>query len=299
MGYINVFIANPARISVKINQQNEDGDQKHSFPIEDLNVIMIESAQCTVSTYALKELTEHGIVVYLCDNQHIPCGILLPFNSHNRQTQMLIKQIEMGKPLKKQMWQNIVKQKIYNQAECVKLATGEICDELYNMSKGVLSDDADNREAVAASFYFKRLFEDNFTRTQDNFANACLNYGYTILRGMIARALVVAGLNPNLGLHHRNMLNNFNLADDLIEPFRPYVDLMVYNILEEGANDFTQSVKRKMFSLTNISIEIDKKQQPINYAIEIMMDSVVRSIKLGKECLVMPNMTKITMHEYE
>ncbi len=299
MGYINVFIANPARISVKNSQLIIDGEQKHSFPMEDLNVVMIESVQCSVSTYALKEFAEHGIVVYLCGDKHEPCGVILPFNTHSRQAQILTNQIEMGKPLKKQMWQNIVKQKIYNQAECVKLATGEICDELYNMSKGVLSDDADNREAVAASFYFKRLFESKFTRTQDNFANACLNYGYTILRGMIARALVIAGLNPNLGLHHRNMLNNFNLADDLIEPFRPYVDLMVYDMVECGDCEFTQSVKKRLFSLTNISVDIDGKCQPINYAIEIMMDSVVRSIKSGKECLVMPNMTKITMHEYE
>ncbi len=299
MGYINIFISKPAQISVKNRQLIIDGEDKRYFPIEDISVIMLESTQCSVSTYALKEFADNGIAVYLCDDKHVPCGLMLPFNNHSRQMQMLTKQIEMSKPLKKQIWQHIVKQKIYNQAECIRLASGEICDNLYKMSKDVLSDDGDNREAVAASFYFRRLFEHNFNRSQDNFINACLNYGYAILRGMIARAVVVAGLNPNLGVHHKNILNNYNLADDLIEPFRPYVDLMTYKIIEDGEKELSTNVKRKLFSLSNISVNIDEKDQPIHYAIEIMVDSVLKSLKTNKDCLVVPKISNIKMHEYE
>ena len=138
---------------------------------------------------------------------------------------LLMAQCEMGKPLQKQLWQQIVIRKIQNQAQCLRLMGKPEWETLQQMVGKVLSNDSDNREAVATALYFPALFGDGFFRGADDLWNVALNYGYTILRGGIARNLVVHGLEPCIGLHHRSVLNNFNLADDLIEPFRPIVDL--------------------------------------------------------------------------
>lgn len=254
MEYRNIFIANPAKLSIQRNQLVIQQEQRFTVPLEDISSILIESQQVTLTAAALSAIAAAGVTAFLCDEWHLPNAVVLPINQYCRQRKLLLAQVALPKPLQKQLWQQIVKQKIRNQALCLRLLKKQGAETLEALADSVRSGDGDNREAVAAAVYFPALFGEHFSREQDCLQNAALNYGYAILRGCIARNLVVHGLEPCLGLHHCNAQNNFNLADDLIEPYRPLVDLYVASCVEP-TGELTPKRKQQLFNLTTYLVK--------------------------------------------
>ena len=298
MGYINIFISNKSKLSINNNQLSIETDSKHLYPLEDINSIVIESMECVITSYALQDLINNNVAVFLCNKQHMPNGVVLPINNFYRPLKILKKQIEMSKPLKKQIWQKIVSQKIFNQSLCLKYCEKKESNRLIELSNSVLSGDASNCEATAAAIYFKALFGNDFIRHSSCIINAILDYGYSLLRGMIARTLVAYGLNPTMGIFHKNELNGFNLADDIIEPFRPVVDLLAFELKDE--EQLSSDVKKRIFSITSKEIEINKQKYSLPYAIEIMVQSVKRSIEDNKLDIMLPFLLKDgSLHKYE
>ncbi len=234
MAWRTVKISNPANLRYKNKAMLiiQNGETV-SVPLEDIAVIVLESVQITVTSQLLSHCAAMGVALISVGTTHLPNGIFLPFLSHSRGLQIIKHQIALSKPRKKRLWQKIVKQKIENQAKILYLHEHkDAWKKLKTLVKSVRSGDSGNCEATAAQFYFRALFGIDFYRGQDRFLNAAMNYGYSIVRSALARSLVAYGFQPSLGLHHHNEQNAFNLADDLIEPFRPLVDLKVLALLE-------------------------------------------------------------------
>ena len=221
MGYRNLIVANAKRLSVKDCQLLIDDV---SVPVEDINSLLIENQNAMFSAYVLQYLANQGVVVYVCDTKHSPNAVLLPLIAHSRHLKMLKYQIEISKVLQKRLWQKMVVAKLENQSRCLSLIDDFVgAKHIKLMQKKVLSGDPKNIEAQAAAYYFKRIYGKQFIRSRESITNAMLNYGYAIVRGMIARSIVCHGYEPSLGIFHKSELNGFNLADDFIEPFRPLV----------------------------------------------------------------------------
>ena len=299
MEYRNIFLANPARLSVQREQLVIEQAEKFTVPLEDISAVLIESQQVQLTVHAVAALAAHGVTVFLCDEKHLPCAQILPINQYCRQRKLLTAQFEMGKPLKKQLWQRIIIQKIRNQAECLRLLGKDRWEEIRQLADQVLSDDSDNREAVAAALYFPLLFGEGFSRSDDDPRNAALNYGYAILRGGIARNLVVHGLEPCIGLHHRSELNNFNLADDLIEPFRPIVDLYVAQNFSKEDEVLTPKQKAGLFNLTNYLVKQGGRKYRVMLAIDRACASLASSVVEASLLLELPELLPLELHRYE
>lgn len=299
MEYRNIFLANPARISVQREQLVIEQAEKFTVPLEDISAVLIESRQIVLTAHAAAALAEHGITVFFCDEKHLPCCQILPMNQYCRQKKLLMAQCDIPKPLKKQLWQKIVSQKIKNQAACLRLCGKQEWGDLQQMSEKVLSGDSDNREAVAAAFYFPALFGAGFSRNSDDPRNAALNYGYAILRGGIARNLVVHGLEPCIGLFHRSELNNFNLADDLIEAYRPVVDLYVAQNFTAEDEVLTPAQKTGLFNITNYLVSHSKKQYRVMLSIDRACTTLAGSMVEQKLLLELPDLLPLELHRYE
>lgn len=299
MAFRNIIIENPARISVKNHQLIINTDGEHSLAIEDISALLLESRQSTITTAALSLLGECGCCVFVCDEKHMPCAVLSPYSQHSRQLSVVSSQLDMGEVLKKRLWQSIVISKIENQAECLRLCGNESAAAgLSQMAATVRSGDVGNTEAIAAARYFPALFGRGFTRNTNNGINSALNYGYAILRGCVARSLAVYGFLPMIGLHHKNELNGFNLADDMMEPFRPVVDLMVHTFHDEN-DELTPEKKRLLFNILNLNILSGGQKHAVSYAIERAVQSLQRSIFQEKNTLILPHLMPLEQHRYE
>lgn len=231
MAWRGVHITRPARLSVTDGQlvvEQEDGDVR--LALEDIAWLIVDTPQATVTTPLLSACMEAGIAVMTTDARHMPSGLLLPFHRHHRQASIATLQGETSMPLRKRLWQALARAKITNQAAVLD-ALGRVGgDAIKKMAERVASGDPENIEARAARAYWAGLWED-FARDDDGDPrNMRLNYGYGVLRASVARALVAAGFLPALGFHHASATNPFNLADDVIEPFRPFVDHMVWSM---------------------------------------------------------------------
>lgn len=298
MGYINVYVSKDAHIFVKNNQLFlENKEQKVDYPLEDLNCVLIENLNTTISTYTLSEFASFGILCFICNQNHLPSGVVLPFCEHYQTFSVFQNQISASKPLQKQLWQKIVINKIKNQNEVLNICGGS--DKLKTLQESVLSGDSGNNEAKASLIYFKELFGKNFLRRDDTIGiNACLNYGYSIVRGFVARSIVMHGMQPFLGINHCNQLNQFNLADDLMEIFRPVVDLYVKIYLSD-VKELTPKIKAELLNLINYDVLIDGQKQTVSYAIELFVQSFQKSLKESKVCLKEVDITRLEMHNYE
>lgn len=301
MGYRRLMIENPAELSVQRNQLTIKTDDKMaSFPIEDLDAVLIEDRRTKWSVAVPAKLAEHGCTLILCDEKHMPCCVLSPFMQHSRQLSVLKLQLEASEPKKKRLWQSIVRQKIRNQAECLsQFGLREQADHLQKMSLAVMSGDSSFVEGVAAAYYFRALFGEGFVRGVDEDGrNAALNYGYAILRAVIARSLSVYGLLPCLGLHHKSELNAFNLADDLIEPFRPLVDRAVRKaVLPE--DELRPETKKMLFSLLSQEMKVNDRRYSVSYAVELYVQSLLRCFRGDADRLNVPMLTEAKQHAYE
>ena len=300
MSFRSIIIANPARISLRNSQLVIHTDKDHTVAPEDISALLLESRQTTVTTAALSRLGECGCAVFVCDEKHMPCAILTPFHRHSRELAVLKSQMNASEPRKKRLWQEIVKEKIRNQALCLQLSGNtEKADTLFGMIERVRSGDPDNVEASAAQLYFPALFGPSFTRASEDCRNAALNYGYAILRGNVARYLAVYGFLPVLGLHHRSTLNSFNLADDLMEPFRPIIDLLVSRTAEENDADLSPAQKQALFNCLNLDILSGGKHHSVNYAIEREIQSLISALSDKAEALALPRLLDLKQHRYE
>lgn len=296
MAYRNLMLTSPARVSCKNAQLVVETDQIVSFPIEDLCSVLIESRQCSITTAALAALVQNGTTVYLCDEKHLPCGVALPFAQNCRQLEVARMQMEWTAPVKKRLWQQIVRRKIQNQAECLRLCgKTEQAASLEKRVELVTSGDKYNIEATAAAFYFKGLFGDGFTRgNEEDTRNAALNYGYAILRGCMARCLCSYGWIPWLGLHHDSTLNQFNLADDMMEPYRPMVDLFVAaQVAWDAVLD--RGLKSQLYNLLNLDVQMKEK----HYAAAYAMERQVQSLRRPQEPMLLPRLLPARQHTYE
>ena len=300
MSWRSVIITQPTKLSVKNRQLKITQDEEYSIPMEDISLIVLETPQINISSKVMSLMAENKIVMYSCDDKHIPNGIFIPFAPHSRQLKTLKNQLECSESFNKRCWQKIVIKKVLNQSRVLKLSEKNIMGEhLENIAKKVNSGDTTNMEAIAAKGYFSTLYGKGFNRNYDNIYNAALNYGYSIIRGAIARTIVSYGYMPSIGIHHKSELNNYNLADDFIEPFRPIVDSWVkLNINEEI--EFDKYIRANLVNLLNVNVRIQGKLQSVNNAINIMIASYTTAInQKDYKKLELPEVLPLEIHCYE
>lgn len=301
MGYRRILIEKDAVLTIRHSRLTiQTESQSGSFPLEDVDALLIESPQVHLSASTLSSLAEHGCAVYFCDRKHLPCCMLLPYLQHSRELNVLKHQLALSEPRRKRLWQSIVEQKIQNQSLCLSLIGQEDgAGKLRQMAARVLSGDSTNVEAAAAACYFPQLFGEGFFRGNDQDGrNAALNYGYAILRGAIARSLAVYGFQSCLGLHHHNELNGYNLADDLIEPFRPVTDLLVVQTVN-AEDALSAETKHNAFDLLSSEVLVHGKHYSVSYAIELAVQSLGRCLKDPSQGLSLPTLTERRPHRYE
>lgn len=240
-------------------------------PIEDLGVVVLDHKQITITSGAIEALLENNCALITCDSKSMPVGLMLPLYGNTTQNERFRKQLDASLPLKKQLWQQTVKAKVENQAAVLSDCTGTEVKCMEVWTDNVKSGDPDNIEARAAAYYWKNLFAhiQGFTRDRDGIPpNHLLNYGYAILRATVARSLVISGLLPTLGIHHHNRYNAYCLADDIMEPYRPYVDELVWNIDKEygEAPQLTRDLKARLLTIPTLEVRINGKRSPIMVA---------------------------------
>lgn len=240
-------------------------------PIEDLGVVVLDNKQITITSGAIEALLENNCALITCDSKSMPVGLMLPLYGNTTQNERFRKQLDASLPLKKQLWQQTVKAKVENQAAVLSDCTGTEVKCMKVWADNVKSGDPDNIEARAAAYYWKNLFAhiQGFTRDRDGIPpNHLLNYGYAILRATVARSLVSSGLLPTLGIHHHNRYNAYCLADDIMEPYRPYVDELVWNIDKEygEAPQLTRELKARLLTIPNLEVRINGKRSPLMVA---------------------------------
>ena len=287
-----LFLSTPAKLKLAdkhlcITQEDEETVK---IPLSDILCVIAESHQITFTNALLDAFTSSKIVLYTCDSSHLPSGIFMPFLGHYRTLSVLQSQISLNKQRKSILWQQIIKAKIHNQAQLLQMQNKEEYFKLESLEKGVHLGDSSNNEAKAAAIYFRALFGNTFSRKIETFIdgtlgtiNAALNYGYAIVRGMIVRSLCISGLHPALGLFHCNQFNPFNLADDLIEPYRIFVDSLVAQMLEneELKENLELQNRVKLANILNTSILIDGKIYPLSRAIIVSVQSLLHA--MGQE----------------
>ena len=265
----------------------------HTIPIEDIGLLLLDHPQITFSQALITKMLAQNAAVVTCDTTHHPTGLLLNLDGHTLQSRIFAAQIAASEPLKKQLWQQTIAAKITNQAAMLGVANangnlfGEPDKYLSNLSKDVKSGDSDNTEAQAAAYYWKRVFPalPGFRRERlGEPPNNLLNYGYAILRAVVARCLVGSGLLPTLGIHHRNQYNAYCLADDIMEPYRPFVDRMVYQIILAGPSaEITKEIRAKLLGVPAMDVRIarsvtskDTERSPLMVAVEKTTASLAR-----------------------
>lgn len=271
-----LYFGNPAYLKAKDEQLVVDYPdalkESSTIPIEDIGVVIIDSPQITVTHVLLNKLLTNNAAVITCNDKHMPSGMLLPLEGNTLQSERYKTQIEASVPLKKQLWQHTVQAKISNQAY-VLTTQGVDVEPMGYWQRSVRSGDPDNFEGRAAAYYWKNLFSgvtnDDFIRGRfEDEPNNLLNYGYAVLRAIIARSLVGAGLLPTLGIHHRNKYNAFCLADDIMEPYRPFVDKLVIDISKrfDDLSEITREMKAQLLTIPALDVLLDGKTSPLMVA---------------------------------
>lgn len=298
-GFRVVSIENPAHLALELNSLVIKSDDKVAkLPIEDIDVLVVDNYAVTLSVKLLGELATNNVAVVLCDSRHTPCSAVTPLSQHSRQAKISQQQIDMSQPFRKNLWQAIVKQKIINQANVLsQFGYHETAGQLIKLATEVRSGDTTNRESIAARLYFDRLLEDA-TRRKPTWCNSALNYSYAIVRSVVARSIAARGLIPSLGLFHHNELNSFNLADDLIEPYRAVVDCYVLSIMatrhvDNNDQQLSQDDRHLALDILNNSVIIKNKQFVLRDAVDITVESLVRAIDQGTvDELLLPRFNK-------
>jgi len=300
MTWRSVVISRPARLKRDHYSLAIEQDQTAFVPFEDIAVIVLNHREITLTHPVLSACGEYGISLFATGDTHHPSGVFIPFLPHSRATRWMRLQLDLPRPVAKQTWAGIVRRKIANQAAVLRIAGRDGMDRLDSYARRVRSGDAGNLEGQAAFFYFTQLFGKDFRRDQARFINAALDYGYAILRGTIARGLVAHGLMPSIGLFHASEQNAFNLADDVIEPFRPLVDLFVHKKMLQTDDELLPDDKVALVGLLNVDVAMPRGRMSVLAAIEQMIESIARIYDGGSEALLeMPSLIGLEQHRLE
>lgn len=282
-----LYFGNPAYLSLKKEQlviqlpevvKNSDLSEKFkqdalsTIPIEDIGMVVLDNKQITVTHGVMEKLLANNCALITCDSNRMPMGLMLPLSGNTTQTERFKDQIEASVPLKKQLWQQTVEAKIRNQAYLLEKSTSSIVRNMLAWANDVKSGDPDNYEARAAVYYWANLFPkiQGFTRHREGIApNNLLNYGYAVLRAVIARSLVASGLLPTLGIHHRNKYNAYCLADDIMEPYRPFVDSVIIDILKKNddISEISKEHKTLLLNIPVLDVVINGQRSPLMIAV--------------------------------
>lgn len=266
----------------------KEHEQIGSVPLDDIDGLIVHAHGTTWSNSTFVRLGERGVPVVICGSNHAPMSIVWPLKGHHAQGLRLRRQLEAGRPLKKRLWQAVVAAKIRMQGHVLN-ANGRRGDGLEMLARQVKSGDPDNREAQAARRYWKALFGDDFQRdTAIGGTNAMLNYGYTVLRAILSRAICGAGLHPTPGLFHAHRANAFALSDDLMEPYRPLVDQAVFNLVSAGFSEVTPDVKRALVKLSAFDLETDSGLSPLSVHSQRFVHSLCVAYETGDPVLDLP-----------
>ena len=289
-----LVFTSPMNLTLKNRQlvvaYKDDPDTKQTIPIEDIAVVILENQRTSISLPLVNALVDDNVQVVVCDEKGLPHSMLLNLDSNNTQGETLRNQMAAGEVLKKQLWKQIVETKIQNQARLLNKIgyNGALLKPLYC---NVKSGDIDNREGIAARLYFHELFGAEFVRDRSlPGINALLNYGYTILRAAVARALVSSGLFPAIGIFHHNRSNAFPLADDLMEPYRPYVDEIVHDLAMRGETELTKDVKGELISVLYADTVFEKVTRPLSVGLSQTSASLVRCYAKEQKTIEYPMM---------
>lgn len=290
MGWRSLMISRPARLRREHFSLAIEQEQTAYVPFEDIAVIVLNHREIVLTHPVLSACADYGIGLYATGDNHQPNGVFLPFLSHSRTTRLMRHQLDVARPLAKQAWASIVRRKIENQAHCLRLAGKPGVERLTSYANRVRSGDSENLEGQAAAFYFAQLFGAGFYRAEERWTNAALDYGYAVLRGAIARGLVAHGLHPTLGLFHASEQNAFNLADDLIEPFRPLVDLHVSRNVPAVEGDLASADKSALVALLNVDVAMPQGRMSALSAVEYAVESLARLYEQSEGALELPTL---------
>jgi len=312
-----VYFSSPAYLSVKLGQlvvelkhpsdlpkiqmpkairygKSEVAEEKiveYQLNMEDLGMIVLDHAQITLTQSILKKCAEYNILLLSCDDKHNPSLMGMSMEGHTLQSKRHRSQILANVPMKKQLWASTVQNKIVNQA-IIGSNDKVLYDRLIFLSKSVKSGDSSNVEGQAAAIYWDRIFthlDKHFVRGRyDDAINSFLNYGYAILRATMAKAVVASGLIPSLGIHHHNQYNAFCLVDDLMEPYRPMVDRLVLDLLDQGSMELDTEAKRQLLNIPYIDTDFDDIKSPLMVAVHRTAQSFVNCLEKKSKKILYP-----------
>lgn len=268
---------------------SRNGVEDARVPLDDIGVLLCNARGLSYSNDLMTELARRGVAVVLCGANYLPTAWLWPLEGHHVQAMRMRCQLEASLPLRKRLWQRIVREKIAQQSnvlDLLQLNSGSV----KSMARRVRSGDPDNVEAQAARRYWPLLFGDDFRRDRyGGGPNPFLNYGYTVLRAAVARAVVAAGLHPSLGIHHHNRLNPMCMVDDLMEPFRPFVDYTSVRLVAESKKELTPESKQALAEVLTMDMHTERGTTPLQTCIERAAQSLAQSFEAGKPSLVFPD----------
>jgi CRISPR-associated protein Cas1 len=275
--------------------------QAARVPFEDIAVIVLNHREITLTHPVLSACAEFGIGLFSTGDNHQPNGVFLPFLQHSRATRMQRLQLDLDKPTAKRAWATIVQTKIRNQAQCMRLRGVSDPERLESYARRVRSGDTGNMEAQASAYYFPQVFGRSFHRSQEVWINAALDYGYAVMRGACARALVAHGMLPSLGLFHSSEQNAFNLADDLIEPYRSIVDLHVAEqVPPTDCEDLRPGDKLALIALLNVDVAMPRGVMSVLASVEQAAESLARLFDGGSEQVMeLPKLSGLKQHRFE
>ncbi len=263
-------------------------DEPRTIPIEDIGIVLINNQRISMSIPLINALADASVAVVFCNERNMPNSMLQQMDGNCLQGEILRNQIEVGEVLKKQLWKQIIEAKIHNQSLLLDKygKNGDILRPLYS---NVKSGDADNREGIAARMYWAELFGPDFSRDRTEIGiNALLNYGYTILRAAVSRSIVSSGLFPAFGIYHKHRSNAFPLADDLMEPYRPYVDEVVYRLYQKGHYELNQQSKAELINMLYNDTRFDNVTRPLTVGLSITTASLVKCYAKEEKKLNLP-----------
>lgn len=294
-----LYFGNPGYLHLKEGQLAWEGADDEStratIPVEDIGMVLVDHTRITVSHGLMVALLANNAVVIHCNEKHMPAGLFVANEANTRYSEVVKTQLEASVPLNKQLWQQLIKAKIGNQADVIAF-TGQEAEHLRNLANQVLSGDKGNLEGQAAAWYFSRLFgkESRFRRKRDGEPpNHLLNYGYAIVRAVVARGLAGSGLLGVVGIHHRNKYNAWCLADDIMEPYRPYVDRLVVEVvsfMDEVPEELTPALKRTVLSLPTLDVWIEGEKSPLMIAVNRTTASLARVYTGETRRLLLPSL---------
>lgn len=286
-----LYFSNPCRLSLKNGQlvvENHATGEVRTVPVEDIGVVLIENQMVSVSIPVMNALVDNNCAVILCNSRHMPSSMLMNLDSNSVQAETYRLQMDASLPLKKNLWKQVIEAKIRNQANLLT-ELGKDGNRLKPYYSNVKSGDSDNREGIAAKLYWDELFDGSFIRSREGAdPNAMLNYGYAILRAGMAKSIMGSGLFPAFSLFHKSRYNAFPLADDLMEPYRPYVDQIVYSLFSEGITSLDTQSKQTLLRILFIDTRFKEVTRPLEVGLTMTTASLVKCLRGEQKTLSFP-----------